>query len=257
MNIELKTNCKTIKQVMSFEMHGLVEEVSLKKRNLLRSWGFTLLELIIVIAIIAILAAILLPALGKAKELAKETQCKNNLKQCAAAGLFYIGDWNGNLCITSPTWGNILRSSEYITNKNIMLCPTQAPETSAAPYYYTYGMTIYSSSYSFYKHDSITFADTLLSNRVLMPTSYFFYSDSVYNNFSSSNYGKQFFWITFFGGPGNCCLHLRHGNRVQAVFLDGHVDKCDEKKISQKVQNIHGSTGVGVIDKKLIGKVIY
>src|ERR1044071_6131375 len=59
--------------------------------------GFTLLELLVVIALIAILAALLLPALSRARDRARAMLCVSNTRQLNTAWLIYADDHNGRL----------------------------------------------------------------------------------------------------------------------------------------------------------------
>ena len=102
--------------------------------------AFTLIELLIVVGILGILAALLLPALSRGKELSRATVCLSNLRQLGIAAHVYAVDHDGTLP-DFMTWLAAWPSNDakiprpgaeltngvlypYVKNKNVYLCPT-------------------------------------------------------------------------------------------------------------------------------------
>jgi general secretion pathway protein G len=131
--------------------------------------GFTLIEVLIVVAVIAILAALLLPALNASKAKAQRVRCINNLKQLATASNMYTADNDGRLADNSPlgsppaqrtnAWvqGNIRIDSDasnstyivdsklfpYANNVGIFRCPADFPVSNRVASVRSYSMNCF------------------------------------------------------------------------------------------------------------------
>jgi prepilin-type N-terminal cleavage/methylation domain-containing protein/prepilin-type processing-associated H-X9-DG protein len=89
--------------------------------------AFTLIELLVVISIIAILAAMLLPALSRAKESARKISCMNKLRQLDLSMQMYVDDNHGFYPPRNFTnnWPSVLQSGYQ--SLTILKCPSDGP----------------------------------------------------------------------------------------------------------------------------------
>jgi prepilin-type N-terminal cleavage/methylation domain-containing protein/prepilin-type processing-associated H-X9-DG protein len=89
--------------------------------------GFTLIELLVVIAIIAILAGILFPVFARAREAARQTACRSNVKQLTTALTMYSQDYDECYVLAfynggTAYWPWIMNS--YVKNGQVYKCPS-------------------------------------------------------------------------------------------------------------------------------------
>jgi len=91
--------------------------------------GFTLVELLVVLAVIALLAAILFPVFAKAREAAERTRCIAQVKQLAAAALMYAANYDHRLprwyfgtASHSYTWDDAIEP--LISDRALLVCPS-------------------------------------------------------------------------------------------------------------------------------------
>lgn len=236
--------------------------------------AFTLLELLVVVAVIAILASMLLPVLARSKKSAQKIECTSGLRQLGIATHLYWDENNGN-CFRYFYWttnngrlywfGWLQNGVEatrdfdvtqgalypYLHGRGVEICPslnywaTQFKyKATGAAYGYGYNLNLStnlpnpptSTQRIVHPAQTVLLADAAQVNTFQPPAS------------ASNPLLEEFYSVDY--QPAQPTTHFRHNQRANVLFCDGHVDA--EKMVDGTLDKRLPQENVGLLKKEIL-----
>lgn len=212
---------------------------------------FTLIEMLVVIAIIGILASLIMPSLDSALQTSRSIACTNNMRQCGITFSVYSDSNDGNILLYSSVSGLAHWSTALITdglgeNRNIFLCNDAAP-SEFVDTGMTYGIRI--GTWGNYNYAPDVASEAAFRNVTVASGEYRFFRPSQYKSpskahiiadsvfTSDSPYNPLYKKGTQKYSLGNN-MQLRHVDMTNILWADNHVGSFSVADIWDTFDNV-------------------
>lgn len=218
--------------------------------------AFTLMELLTVVAVIGVLAAILIPVVGRVRESAHQSQCASNLRQLAGASLLYASDHGGELPRSNHsaarTWSTADRVRNWQSELQVYLgadeplrgsalqtalerqcrCPSETGRTSGASYAYNVYPELHPDHDEGYPGSPRTWRRLA---QIPHPAATVLFAEIEPEE--TADHLMAHYWGNDISGSS--LASNRHSDRANYAFIDGHVDCLPLEAVYNPQENVN------------------